>query len=237
MSPYLEINCDLGEGFSNDEEIMPLIDACNIACGGHAGNDKSIRKTIQLAKEQEVKIGVHPSFPDILNFGRKRLDLPFSTLRQGILLQLYLFKHIADQEEVKINHLKLHGALYNMAAEDTEMAKSVIKIIKEANFSGTIYAPAKSALAAFAKSDYDIVEEVFLDRAYNTDLSLVSRDLKGAVYQDKELVWEQYVRFKDHQSVKTINGEVKVIKAKTACIHGDTPNAVEQLKYIRENLE
>lgn len=237
MKSYLEINSDLGEGFDNDAEIMPLIDACNIACGGHAGNDKTIRATIQLAQKYEKKIGMHPSFPDILNFGRKRLNLPFETLRKALLLQVHLFNHIANQEGAKVNHLKLHGALYNMAAEEEDIAEDVIQILKESKFEGEIYAPPNSALAAKANEDFLVIHEVFIDRNYNDDLTLVSRYQGDAILEDPKAVWDQYKGLKDEQSIRTISEKTIPLAGKTACIHGDTQFAVEQLSFIRKKIE
>ena len=126
----MDINCDLGEGLANDVQIMPYITSCNIACGGHAGSVEIMKETVLLAKKNRVKIGAHPSFIDMENFGRKELFLPNEFLRNQIISQVKILKEVSDKEGIRLHHVKLHGALYNMAAKFNDVAEAVIEAVR-----------------------------------------------------------------------------------------------------------
>ena len=231
-----DINCDLGEGIGNDEKIMPFIDSCNIACGGHYGNEKSMRTTIQLAKKYGVKCGAHPSFPDRENFGRKRMDLSNIELIQSIRQQIINFNTICQEEGVEMSHIKLHGALYNLAAVDIHFAQTALAGIKMAQVNVPIFAPFQSVIARLAKGNFEVVPEAFADRRYHSDLRLVSRSEANALIVDKNQAWQQIYMIINKQKVRSVEGEEVHIEAATFCVHGDQENAVKILEFIRENI-
>lgn len=146
----IDINCDLGEGVVNEHLLMQYISSCNIACGGHFGNEKTIDETIRLAIENKVKIGAHPSFPDTKNFGRKVMDISNSELRESLVEQLQLFKQRAVKQRAQINHVKPHGALYNLVAKDKNAAKVLAGVIKESFQNIKIYVPYNSVIERVA---------------------------------------------------------------------------------------
>lgn len=237
MNSSLNINCDLGEGFANDSLIMPLIDACNIACGGHAGNPDTIRHTIRLANAHQVKIGAHPSFPDRENFGRIPMDLSPAELSESLLSQIKDFHQIAQEENTQIHHIKLHGALYNLAAVDLKTAQVVVDSFRKLDFPFKIFTLEKSILAKLASDSFEIVSEAFMDRQYQDDLRLMPRSKPGAVMTDQHKVWEQYRGLMEDEMIETVSGERKKMQAQTVCIHGDQPNTVAHLKYIQKQIE
>ena len=236
MKKSIHINCDLGEGQQNDALIMPYIQACNIACGGHAGNTQSMKATIDLAIQNNVTIGAHPSYEDKANFGRVNLSLSAQAIKALIESQINKLINIATSKAVKVTHVKPHGALYNQAIKDTMIAKSIAEAVKEIDNTLIVYAPFRSELARIAKAlGLKVFYEAFLDRNYNQDLSLVSRKLEGATIQSPTAVT---THFKNIQKgyVKIQNGQTAIIKADTFCIHGDNPNVVNILKHLTNSV-
>ena len=231
----ININCDLGEGRGNDEKIMPLIHSCNIACGGHYGDASSMRTSIRLAKKYGVKCGAHPSFPDKENFGRKEMNISKMELMQSIRQQIVDFKNICLEEGMEMSHIKLHGALYNLAAKDIGFAQTTLAAIKMSQTIVPIYAPYQSVIARLAKGHFEIVLEAFADRRYHKDLSLVSRTRADAVITDKNQAWQQILMIANEQRVHTVEGEEVPIQADTFCVHGDQKNAVEILDFIKKS--
>lgn len=233
----IDINCDLGEGMDNDEAIMPYISSCNIACGAHAGDSATMSKTITLAKKHHVKIGAHPSYPDRVNFGRKVLDISSSELITSIQDQVMSLKTLLAKSDNTLNHIKPHGALYNEAAINKEVASIVVTAVKNLEDDVQLYVPYKSIIAALAESEgIQIKYEGFADRAYEDDLQLVSRALNGSVLHDPEVIYQHVVRMINDQQVATISGNLKEIIVDTICVHGDNPNALGIVKYLFEKL-
>jgi 5-oxoprolinase (ATP-hydrolysing) subunit A len=230
-----DINCDLGEGLPNDGLLMPYLGSCNIACGGHTGNENTIRDTIRLAKMYQVKIGAHPSYPDAKNFGRIKMDISPESLKKSLMTQLSLFKNISEEENITIHHIKPHGALYNFSATDHETA-SVILDILELQFPGCyLYCPPNSHMEQLAnKRGILIKREVFADRNYNEDGSLVNRTLPNAVITDAGRVLEHIQFIVENGEIRTFNGHRIAMQAETICVHGDNPNALEILKNIHK---
>ena len=237
MKKNIDINVDLGEGSGFDELLMPLVSSCNIACGGHYGDDLTMRETIELAKKHKVKIGAHPSYPDLENFGRKVMKIPLAELKQSIQEQLISFFKMARQLKVKVHHIKLHGALYNEAALNTKVAQTVILAIDELQLNCALYVPFGSALHEVAKGSYKLYFEGFIDRTYNSDLSLVPRSNPQALIGSKEEAWNQLEQMILFGNVTAIDDATVAINAETFCIHGDTLGAVEFLMFIREKME
>ncbi|MEE9409038.1 MAG: 5-oxoprolinase subunit PxpA [Polaribacter sp.] len=234
----IDINCDVGEGISNEYLLMPYISSCNIACGGHFGNAKTIDKTIQLAIENKVLIGAHPSFPDTANFGRKVLGISHEELQKSIENQLNLFVERMSFFDEKMHHIKPHGALYNLIAVDEEHAKIFVKSIEKYSKDVFLYVPYGSVIEEIAlENNIKIKYEAFADRNYNDNLTLVSRSKENAVITQTEEVFNHIIFMINNQKVKTISGLEKVIKVDTFCVHGDTMNSLEIVENLSKKLK
>lgn len=233
----LNINCDLGEGLNNEHIIMPFINSCNIACGGHAGDSGSMIECVEISIKNNVKIGAHPSYPDKINFGRKKIDISPSELSYSIISQIESLETIADSYGLELNHIKAHGALYNQMIIDAELSNFYLDTIKDFKNKCSLFIPYKSEIEKIAlKKGFSIIYEVFGDRNYNDDLSLVSRNNENALITDPESVVNHIKTIKETESVKTINGNFKKIKFDTICIHSDTNNSIEILKKINQEF-
>ena len=233
----LNINCDLGEGLNNENIIMPLIGSCNIACGGHAGDNGSMIECVEISIRNNVKIGAHPSYPDKINFGRKKINISPSELSYSIIYQIESLEAIANSYGVILNHIKAHGALYNQMMIDADLSNLYLDALKEFKNKYSLYIPYKSEIEKIAiKRGFSIVYEVFGDRNYNDDLSLVSRNSENALITDPDNVVEHLKTIKETRTVKTINGNFQKIKFDTICIHSDTNNSVDILKKINKEF-
>jgi UPF0271 protein len=234
---YIDINCDVGEGVGNEADLLPLISSCNIACGGHAGDDGSMAQVVKLAKKYGVHIGAHPSYPDKENFGRFSMDIGPAELTNSIKTQIHALKTILRKENVSLHHIKPHGALYNDLAKNEALADLFLKAIASDKESVVLYAPPGSVIAKKAIKRYFKVKlEAFADRSYNQDLSLVSRKLPNAVLNDPKIVLDHLIKMVHENKVVTIDGRESHIEAQTYCLHGDTPNALQILTYLSEEL-
>jgi len=233
----IDINCDVGEGVTNESLLFPYISSCNIACGGHFGDEKSIDNTIKLAIKHNVLIGAHPSFPDKENFGRKLMNITNEVLEKSIQDQLNLFFKRLANFKVKLHHIKPHGALYNLIALDEVAAENFVRTIKRYLNDVYLYVPYNSVIEKVAlKNNINIKYEVFIDRNYNDDYTLVSRSEKNAIKTDSKEIMNQLYKIILDEKIKVISGEEKRIKADTFCIHGDHPNSLEILKYLTKEL-
>ena len=232
----IDINCDLGEGRGNDAELMPYLDSCNIACGGHFGDHKSMTTTIKLAIKYGVKLGAHPSFPDRQNFGRKLMNLSAEELQNSIHHQLVNFMSVCEELKVEMHHIKLHGALYNLVAKDPEIAAIVLNVFAEVKAEVRIYIPYQSVIAILAEDYFQIVYEAFIDRHYHRDLSLVSRADDNALITDLDEAWQQMSSIINEGQLISVEGDIVEIKADTFCLHGDEKNAVDLVRHIRQCL-
>jgi UPF0271 protein len=233
----IDLNADIGEGMPYDHELLKYISSCNIACGGHTGDDKSMLKTINLAKKNEVKIGAHPSYPDKVNFGRKSIDISIDELIKSIDSQLQNFNNFCEQANAEWHHIKFHGALYNDLKIDNIKADALINLITTKYSNLILYVPPNSIINTIAKENSIPVKiEGFADRRYNDDLSLVSRNNPNAVILDKDLIIKQVNQMLLHQKVQTENGKDRTICIQTLCLHGDTPKALELVESIYSHL-
>lgn len=232
----IHINCDLGEGGEYDQQLMPLISACNIACGGHAGNLETMHHTVSLAMENGVEIGAHPSYPDKTNFGRISLKMPPVELKRSLVAQILSLKQITEAEGAKICHVKPHGALYNDAHKDQKIAALILDALMEFDESFTLYAPEGSVLAEMAEGNFQVRYEAFSDRNYNPDGSLVSRLNSNALITDKEAVFNHLWKMAMERKIKTLNGDLIPCRASTFCLHSDTPDSVNIMKYIHQRF-
>jgi len=229
----LSINCDLGEGFNNEIDLMPFIQACNIACGGHAGDVKTMEKVVALAIQHGVKIGAHPSYPDKENFGRKSLKMAENELIDSIQKQVHLLHQIVLNQEGILHHIKPHGALYNDVAQHEKIANALLKALLPYQNEVKIFVPFKSVIEKMALSQgFSIVYEAFADRNYTDDFRLVSRKEKDAVLTDINSIKQHVKMMSETGIVTTTTGKMISIKADTFCVHSDTPNALEILKAL-----
>lgn len=233
----ININADLGEMTGKDEQIMPYISSCNIATGGHIGNTDSIQKAISLALKHDVKIGAHPSYPDLQNFGRITPEISTDNLKKSLVQQLLTFYKIAAQNNVDVHHIKPHGALYHDVINDKNKADLFLGVLNDLEIKTSIYTSKNGFLYQLGSEKHNCYTEGFIDRRYNTDLSLVSRNQANALIESPEEVWNQLRSMLFLNKINVISGEMIDLKVDTFCIHGDHPKAVEILKYIQKKLE
>lgn len=232
----IDINADVGEGAGNDPFIMPYISSCNIACGGHYGDERSMRSTIKLAIKNNVKIGAHPAYPDRENFGRQQLDILPKQLFDALTEQLSLFQKVCKDEGVKMHHIKPHGALYNQGANDPEVVQKMIQVFQTVQPQPTIYLQDQSLLHKNGQGFFSVKREAFIDRTYQKDRSLVRRSDSDAVIRDPEKAWQQLHELIKNEQIILSDGQKVSIHAETFCIHGDNDNSVAILQYIHRQL-
>ena len=243
MSKTVDLNADMGESFGawslgNDSALLDIVTSANIACGFHAGDPDVMARTMKLAVEKGVGIGVHPGFPDLRGFGRYRMHLPQAQLENAVRYQLGAAQAMAKVAGGHVRHLKLHGALANMCAENYEMAHGCYRAALEVDpdiiimvLAGTEQQKAVDALGcAFAA-------EIFADRAYNDDATLVDRSLEGAVIHDADLAAARMVDMVQSCAMIAQSGKRIPTRIDTICMHGDTPEAVEIARAVRAALE
>ena len=227
----IDLNCDLGEwrtkhGPTLDEDIMPFISSCNVACGGHIGDEDSMRTTIELAQKHDVALGAHPGYPDPENFGREVMDIDPQLLKDSIIEQISIFKKYLDKAGTKLHHIKPHGALYNQAVKDESTARIIVSAIKQVYPAIKVYLPEGSVSSEIASEEgLEVIYEVFADRVYEDDLRLRSRSFSDALLHDEADVIAQLRHLILEGKVLTHSGTKKRIKAGTVCLHSDTPGA------------
>ncbi|WP_243472246.1 5-oxoprolinase subunit PxpA [Winogradskyella sp. MH6] len=233
----VDINADVGEGLGNEALLMPYLSSCNIACGGHAGDAKTMTEVVRLAKNHEVKIGAHPSFPDPLNFGRAVMDISAADLYSSLKSQIRRLQQILHKENAQLHHIKPHGALYNLAAKDEKTAKIIIEVVKSIAMPIQLYVPYNSAISKLAEQEkVNMTFEAFADRNYEENLSLVSRKKEDAILHKNSKILNHILGMIHREKVTTINGVEVPIKASTFCVHGDTKNALEILEFLTKEL-
>ena len=233
MNGKVELNCDLGEGMSNDAAIMPYLGSCNIACGGHTGDDISVLKTVRLAKAHQVKIGAHPSYPDRENFGRVPVNISFSLLEKSVIQQIERVRLIAENENMVLNHIKFHGALYLDSLSSQKLANQLARLLANEYKDLSIYAPFGSMMAQEALLlNIPLKYEGFADRAYLTGSTLLSRKEPNALLTNLKEIENQVVSMINYDSVTGINKKKYTIRTDTICIHGDHPKAIEIAQLI-----
>lgn len=234
----IDINCDLGEGLENEALLMPYLSSCNIACSGHAGDVETMTRVSELANRYKVKIGAHPSFPDKEGFGRQIIEMSTSDLYKSLEDQINTMNNVLKAMNLKLHHVKPHGALYNLATTDKKTAQIVVSVIKSIDKNLILYAPYQSMMSKIAITDgLKVMYEGFADRYYNEDLTLVSRQNKKAIIQDKTEIFDHVFRMISDQKVRAKSGVEVELKIDTFCVHGDHENVVENLKYLTYKLE
>jgi UPF0271 protein len=242
----IDLNSDVGESFGNyklglDEEVVPLISSANVACGFHAGDPSVMKRTIQIARESGVAVGAHPGFPDLIGFGRRSMDASLEEIHDYVLYQVGALQAFATAQGIKLQHVKPHGALYNMAVQNNDIWDAVARAMAALDSDLILYVLAgsnrKNLEAIGARHGIRIAFEFFGDRAYNSDGSLVSRKEPGAVIHDHEAVAEKVLKMVKEGRVVCKNGSEIDMAADTICVHGDNPAALALVKNIRESLE
>lgn len=234
----IDLNCDMGEGVGNDAAIMPFISSANIACGYHAGDETTMKQTIQLALQHNVHIGAHPSFFDKENFGRKEMDCTASEIFVLVLTQIKLLDAIAKTFGAKLHHVKPHGALYNMSAKDISIAKTIAAAVKDFDPHLILFGLSGSHSIQQAKElGLKTASEVFADRTYQGDGSLTPRSQPGALIENADAAVKQALQMIKEKTVMATTGKKIPIIADTICIHGDGKHAVEFAQKIHSTIE
>jgi len=238
MKLSVDINADLGEGSGHDEELFELISSANIATGFHAGDSDSMHGAITTAKKHGVAVGAHPSFFDRENFGRKELKISTPEIFDAVAYQLGVFQAIASAVGVQPNHVKPHGALYNMAVRDQELADSIARAIGSVDPQLILFAPDKSELARAGDAHgLQIAREIFADRNYLNDGWLVPRTRPDALLRDPNEAAQRVLRMLREGKVRSVEGGDVDVRGETICVHGDTPGAVEFARELRSQLD
>jgi UPF0271 protein len=239
----IDLNCDMGEGFGRydigeDAEVMPLISSANVACGFHASDPGTMHRTMRLAKEYDVAVGAHPSFPDRVGFGRREMAASPAEIQVDVMYQLGALLAFCKAEGVPLRHVKPHGALYNLAARKIEVATAIAAAVRAVDPSLYLVGLCGSAMAlAAGEAGLKFAAEAFADRGYGKDGRLVSRREPGAVLDDPGVVAERVVRMVRDGEVTAVDGTDLSIDPKTVCVHGDTPGVVALLRAIRRRLD
>jgi len=234
----LDLNADLGEGMSADEALLDIVSSASIACGGHAGDEVSMRIALRSALARGVAVGAHPGFADPENFGRRRLLLPPEELDAQVRGQVSRLLELAEDEGVDVRYVKLHGALANMAAEEPAVAMVAFAAVVGLKRDLGILAIDNSAQVEVADAiGFPVVREAYADRGYLPNGLLVPRSDAGAVLHDPAAIAERAVRLAQHGEIVAVDGTVIPTEARSLCIHGDTPEAVEIARAVRAALE
>jgi UPF0271 protein len=234
----VDLNSDLGEGAGHDEEILSLVSSANIACGFHAGNPVSVFSSIRAATAKGVAVGAHPSLDDRKNFGRIEMQVSAAEVYALVAYQVGAFRALCTAVGVGMKHVKPHGALYNMAVRDRELSDAIAHGVLAVDAGAILFAPTGTELfTAAQKLGLQTAAEVFADRNYNSDGSLVSRTRPGALLHDAGEAAERVVRMLRDGKVRAIDGTDVAITPETICVHGDTPGAVEFARTLRARLE
>jgi UPF0271 protein len=234
----IDLNSDLGEGAGTDAQLMPLISSANVACGGHAGDESTMTAAVALARRYGVAVGAHPGYPDRENFGRVPVEMTHDALTEEVARQIRALRSV--DPDLKISHVKAHGALYNEAWHDKAIAKAIVAGVNQVFTTHTdvaLFAPPKSALAEAAlQAGLRVVREGFADRAYEKDGTLRSRKLADALHTDPKVAAKQALSFVRDGGVHAHDGSFLKMAVDTLCIHGDTPGAPAIAAAVREAL-
>jgi len=234
----IDLNADLGEGAGSDEALLGLVSSANIACGWHAGDAKTMRQCVRWAIEHGVAIGAHPSFPDRENFGRSTMHLPPDEIVANVLYQVGALAAIVKAEGGKLSHVKPHGQLYNQAVKEPELADALCEAVRRFDPSLRFFGLAGSGMIdAARRAGLTPVEEVFADRGYMPDGSLVPRSQPGALIEDEEQSLAQTLSLVRDRKVTAIDGSTVSVNAQTVCLHGDGAHALAFARRIRDRLQ
>ena len=239
----VDLNCDLGESFGNykcgmDEEVLPYISSANVACGFHASDPLVMERTVQKARENQVCVGAHPGFPDLVGFGRRNMQVSFAEAKAMVKYQIGALEAFLRAEGMKLQHVKPHGAMYNMAAKDPELARAICQGIYEVDPALVLLGqPGSQMLKEARKLGLKVANEVFADRAYEEDGTLVARSKAGSMITDEEEAVARVIKMIKEGKVTAITGKEIEVQADSVCVHGDGPKALAFVKKIHKALE
>ncbi|MFF9279231.1 LamB/YcsF family protein [Streptomyces griseosporeus] len=239
----IDLNADLGEGFgrwrlTDDEQLLSVVTSANVACGFHAGDAVTMRRVCELAAARGVRIGAQVSYRDLAGFGRRAMDVPPAELAAEVAYQIGALEVFARAAGARVAYVKPHGALYNRVVHDEEQAGAVVDGVLLADASLPVLGlPGSRLLEVAAKAGLPVVPEAFADRAYTDEGTLVPRGREGAVVTDPETVVERSLSLARSGTVTSHSGTVIEVRARSLCLHGDTPGAVELARRVRERLE
>lgn len=243
LEKIVDLNADVGESFGRyklglDEEVLKYVSSANIACGLHAGDPLVMENAVALAVKGGVCVGAHPGYPDLQGFGRRKMVMSPAEIKAYVIYQVGALSAFARTAGTKLSHVKPHGAMYNMAARDPALALALAEAVKAVDPDLVLLALAGSEMVRAARSiGLKVAQEVFADRAYNSDSTLVRRGEPGAVLHDPDTVVPRVVRMAVEGRVRAVSGEDIPIRADSICVHGDNPRAIELLKTMRSALE
>ena len=239
----IDLNSDLGESFGpwpmgQDAALMASITSANVACGFHAGDPGAMRETVALAKAHRVAVGAHPGFPDLVGFGRREMAATPQEVEDLVVYQVAALAGLAATQGVPLQHVKAHGALYNMACRDRALADAIARAVAMIDRRLILFGlPGSELLRAGEAAGLPVAAEVFADRAYERDGSLASRNKPGSVIDDTDAVVARAVRMVRDRDVVALDGSVIPLEARTICLHGDTPGAAGLARAVRAGLE
>ncbi len=242
MTKTVNLNADLGESFGawrmgRDDEMLALVRSANVACGFHAGDPAVMRRTVAMARQHGVSVGAHPSYPDLQGFGRRRMDIAEAELEALLIYQIGALVAIARAEGTQVTHVKPHGALNNMACVDAKLAGCVARAVRAADPALILLAPVLSQLAAAGQqAGLPVVQEVFADRAYADDGTLVPRSRPGAVLHGADACVRHVMRMVDDGALHSVNGVRLPVPVQSICVHGDDPEAVATARAVGDAL-
>lgn len=234
----IDLNADLGEGMGTDEDLLDVVSSASIACGGHAGDAQTIRHILKLCKARGVRAGAHPGYADKPRFGRFRLVMPLDQLIAQVRNQMFLVRHIASEVGVPVSYVKLHGALANQTAEELALAIALFAAVQAMDSKMAVLALDNSEQVRAAKAvGVPLIREAYADRAYTAEGLLVPRAHEGAVIHDTDAVIERCLRLAQRGEIVALDGTVLKSAARSICLHGDTPGAVDLAREVRDALE
>ena len=238
----VDLNCDMGESFGRyklglDEEVIKLITSANVGCGFHAGDPHIMRKCVSLAREHGAAIGAHPGLPDLLGFGRREMGVSPEDLEDFFVYQIGALKGFTQAAGIKLQHVKMHGALLNMALKNEDLTVAMVKAAQSID-PDLIWLTLTGLQTVDTARNMGMktAREFYADRAYNNDKSLASRKLPGAVIKDVSIIKDRIMRAVETGTVESVDGGVLQMEFESICVHGDTPGALELVKSIRAIL-
>lgn len=240
--PYLDLNCDLGESFGAytigcDEQVIPYITSANIACGYHAGDPTVMHRSVELCCRYGVQVGAHPGLPDLAGFGRRRMQIAPAEAADCVAYQIGALRAFCDEVGVPLHHVKPHGALYNMAAKDRPLADAICRAVQKAAPGAILLALSGSEMETAARAiGLPVACEVFADRGYRPDGTLVPRGTPGAMIEDETQAIARVVRMAREGKVTACDGSQVELRADSVCVHGDGPKALAFVEKLREAL-
>lgn len=241
MTRHIHLNADIGElsgqaGRDIDAAILKVVSQCNIACGGHAGDADTMRATVRAAKAQGVHIGAHPSYPDREGFGRRIMDISIEALEVSLVEQITELKTIAEKQNAIVTYVKAHGALYNQAVKNADLARCIARATQKSGIPAVMSLPFSEIKNAARAHSLEFIPEAFADRAYQSDGQLVPRSMHGAVLEDSPTCASQAASIALQGHVRSISGDVIKCEAETITLHSDTMDAIDIAVEIRRHL-